>query len=648
MKINKLSVISKKIIGIFGIVFFLIVFVIPFLTINKIEAADVVPIGSVINPSTYTPTTQQTGSIFSGNTLLPAKSDPTINSTQNNFNTINNSVGGSSGSINVVNTAVSAPADTATINAVNAANQAQSQFYTNSNTNTGGKISYIPLETVNLPGGGSLGSGDITTYLANLFTFGIGIAGVLAVLMIVWGGVERLLSDSVFSKGEAKTRIQNAIWGLLLALMSYLILQTINPCLVKFSFFGAGCTVSSQGVSDYSTNNSVAGTSSNGGQNYDVFNSIPSVPIYSVGQNSNSSSGSNSNSPTYTNVYTNLNPNYTYQNGSHINTYNPYGCGSNGTNSVYTSTQVSQDSGNYSGTYGPYNSGYNNAPYTVTNSTSYNLNYGKDIVYGSGNCSNSSNWSGLVSSNTVILSPLRLLNFETGNLNQWDKVFASHDYSITLVTDPVRQGKYSARFEVRPGDTVAGFAGESSLLSLSSSPEQVGQDSWTAWSTFFPSDFVSHQVSRTSNTSSDYNLFVSWKSTASTTRADNAGINFGVDNTSGTQNIYMKVSGGDPNNPTMKKFILGPLVVNQWYDFVFDVKWSSDPNVGYVQVWINGVNVVSKTYLATLYNNQSVYLTQGWQWDTSSVLGTTDKTVIYQDSMIKCTDLQSCAAYLAK
>ena len=59
----------------------------------------------------------------------------------------------------------------------------------------------------------------------------------LAILMIVVGGVQYTISwASSSAKGEAKTRIFSAIGGLVLALLSYLILQTINPALVTPSF----------------------------------------------------------------------------------------------------------------------------------------------------------------------------------------------------------------------------------------------------------------------------------------------------------------------------------------------------------------------------------------------------------------------------
>jgi len=74
---------------------------------------------------------------------------------------------------------------------------------------------------------------DPKEYAANLYRIGLGLAAVLAVIMIVWGGIEYIASAAnPSSKEDAKKRIWSAIGGLLLALLSVLILQTIDPALV--------------------------------------------------------------------------------------------------------------------------------------------------------------------------------------------------------------------------------------------------------------------------------------------------------------------------------------------------------------------------------------------------------------------------------
>ena len=90
---------------------------------------------------------------------------------------------------------------------------------------------YAILESI--PGISAGSAPSLSTYLRAVFLTGIGLAGVLAVLMIVIGGIQYIGSGmSPSGKSDAKDRIRNAIMGLLLALLSWIILNTINPTLV--------------------------------------------------------------------------------------------------------------------------------------------------------------------------------------------------------------------------------------------------------------------------------------------------------------------------------------------------------------------------------------------------------------------------------
>ena len=93
---------------------------------------------------------------------------------------------------------------------------------------------YTPLAP--LPGTtNEEGTTNIQTYIPGIFKLAIGIAGVLAVLMIIIGGVEYITTDAIQGKSEGKERIQNALWGLVLVLVSWILLYTINPKLTDFN-----------------------------------------------------------------------------------------------------------------------------------------------------------------------------------------------------------------------------------------------------------------------------------------------------------------------------------------------------------------------------------------------------------------------------
>jgi hypothetical protein len=81
-------------------------------------------------------------------------------------------------------------------------------------------------------------SGAFSKYFNAIITVFIGICAVLAMIMIVIGGMEYMTSELVSGKAEAKKRIWGAIGGLLLVLASYAILNTLNPNLLDVSLGG--------------------------------------------------------------------------------------------------------------------------------------------------------------------------------------------------------------------------------------------------------------------------------------------------------------------------------------------------------------------------------------------------------------------------
>ena len=69
-------------------------------------------------------------------------------------------------------------------------------------------------------------------YLNVILKIFIGICAVLAMVMIVLGGIEYMTSELISSKESGKKKITGAIFGLILALGSYALLNTINPKLL--------------------------------------------------------------------------------------------------------------------------------------------------------------------------------------------------------------------------------------------------------------------------------------------------------------------------------------------------------------------------------------------------------------------------------
>ncbi|MBI2048239.1 MAG: hypothetical protein HYT27_03805 [Parcubacteria group bacterium] len=102
--------------------------------------------------------------------------------------------------------------------------------------NQAAQVSYTPLAP--LPGQDAVGTANVVGYLKNMLNLGIGLAIVLAVLMIVIGGIRYMASDAFTDKKEATTQMTMAVFGLIIALGGYLLLQIINPDLVMFKLPG--------------------------------------------------------------------------------------------------------------------------------------------------------------------------------------------------------------------------------------------------------------------------------------------------------------------------------------------------------------------------------------------------------------------------
>ena len=76
-------------------------------------------------------------------------------------------------------------------------------------------------------------TGGLGKYLNQIVKILVALAGALAVIMIIYGGVQYMLTDSVYGKDAGKKTITNALEGLLLALTAFIILNTINPALLS-------------------------------------------------------------------------------------------------------------------------------------------------------------------------------------------------------------------------------------------------------------------------------------------------------------------------------------------------------------------------------------------------------------------------------
>ncbi|TSC69138.1 MAG: Uncharacterized protein G01um101456_337 [Parcubacteria group bacterium Gr01-1014_56] len=98
-----------------------------------------------------------------------------------------------------------------------------------------GVLCYTPLEPITGFTSG-MANVDLPTFLEGLFRILFSLGALLAVVMLVIGGIEYMVSEIPGVKNQGLKRAQAALWGMAILAGSYLILNTINPDLLKLDF----------------------------------------------------------------------------------------------------------------------------------------------------------------------------------------------------------------------------------------------------------------------------------------------------------------------------------------------------------------------------------------------------------------------------
>jgi hypothetical protein len=159
------------------------------------------------------------------------------------------------------------------------------------------------------------------------------------------------------------------------------------------------------------------------------------------------------------------------------------------------------------------------------------------------------------------------------------------------------RGMNTVRLEVRPGDTIPGMPGERADVAYAGPTGiEPGRSQWWAWST---------------RTAPSYRPSA-WDALMDLHSTNGAfGTNVAISVGNATNKLMLAVSGGDAPNPSSLPAPmwrpLAKLVPGKRYDFELGVRWSSDPHVGWVELWLNGARVVPHTHVATLWRGQSAY-----------------------------------------
>ena len=206
----------------------------------------------------------------------------------------------------------------------------------------------------------------------------------------------------------------------------------------------------------------------------------------------------------------------------------------------------------------------------------------------------------------------------TGNCNFGDngwcnaQVIRPQQIQITNDPDPVFEGHHAVRFEVKYGDVYRSYSDERSILSPPTQMwEDEGNERWYRWQVLWPQDYVGSYPKwdelGTPASRSPAGSIVEWHHSASG----------GVE--SGSAPLYIR--GGDKfiemclvdqkTSACRETINLTELLRGHWHDFVMHAKWSSDPSIGYLEMWIDGVNVLPKHMGSNKYPNMQNYMLIG-------------------------------------
>ena len=178
----------------------------------------------------------------------------------------------------------------------------------------------------------------------------------------------------------------------------------------------------------------------------------------------------------------------------------------------------------------------------------------------------------------------------------------------TLVTVA---GVNAVRLHTEPGDDNVAGSGSNERNDLTTSQATSdgyeGREHWWAHSILFPNDYVDPPES----TSSTWNwgALGGFHNTTNGTGQGNLTLMampataISPDRPTG---LSFKVAYGSQTSPAEATYPIGPVVRNQWYNFVYHVRWSSGSD-GFFDAWVNGVQKMSYRG-PTLYPGQGVYL----------------------------------------
>jgi hypothetical protein len=210
--------------------------------------------------------------------------------------------------------------------------------------------------------------------------------------------------------------------------------------------------------------------------------------------------------------------------------------------------------------------------------------------------------------------------YETGDFSQWwlhqwsinpdptqgYNIYNVGNSSARIVTRPVAQGRYAAKFQVFPTTGTNPNDRAQIVASQAESGGFPGQTWWYAWWTYFPGP------------SQDWwHRGGDWNDITDFTSTDNipSQMAIGIDAADHRRPVIYA-----EGLPLRRKRILSTLRYDHWFHFLVHARWSTGPD-GFVEMWLDGKKVIRRLYGATLreqdspassdFTSPGMYLAQG-------------------------------------
>jgi hypothetical protein len=163
----------------------------------------------------------------------------------------------------------------------------------------------------------------------------------------------------------------------------------------------------------------------------------------------------------------------------------------------------------------------------------------------------------------------------------WYQTIQAAPGRITTTTEQVRKGTYSCKFSVLSSDNPNGWGSRADLVGPTTGAASIaeGDERWIGWSLLLPSNFQSQLSSRGW-------ILLAEHGYATSLQPRVAYYFLGGPVGSGSSIFEMEIRPGTSNTP-VSIFQMQP-TYGAWMDVVAHYKFSTDPSIGYIELWING------------------------------------------------------------